>query len=218
MLAALQRDVDIVQKVLLAGGDFEALRLDHGSAASRRVEEIEAEPFLAHRQRFQLAARLLSLALEAPDLGQLRLRLFGLVLLVAEAFDEALQPRDVDAEAIGRPPCSRGAGGFLDPPGMPRTGKGDRAAAGQLEYAVRDRLEEPAIVRDQDDSRVERLQFLLEPLEAGDVEMVRRLVEQQQIRVAAEGPGERGTRELAAGKRLEGPVEIRLGEAEPTDD
>ena len=46
--------------------------------------------------------------------------------------------------------------------------------------------------------------------------MVRRLVEQQQIRVAAEGSRERGTRELAAGECLEGPVEIRLGEAEPT--
>ena len=41
-------------------------------------------------------------------------------------------------------------------------------------------------MRDEDDSRVERLQLLLEPFEAGDVEVVRRLVEQQEIRVAAE--------------------------------
>jgi hypothetical protein len=50
---------------------------------------------------------------------------------------------------------------------------------------------------------VERLQLALEPLEALDVEVVRRLVEQQQVGVAAERARERGARQLAAGERLE---------------
>src|SRR5438046_4866367 len=73
-------------------------------------------------------------------------------------------------------------------------------------------------MRDEHDSGIERLQFLLEPLEARDVEVVGRLVEQQQVRVAAEGSGERGPRQLAAGERLERSVEIQLGETESTHD
>src|SRR5439155_26997857 len=78
VLAALEREADVVQQLFRAVGDLEALRLDHGPAASRRVEEIEAEPPPVRRQRLELAARLLPLALEAPDLGQLRLRLLRL--------------------------------------------------------------------------------------------------------------------------------------------
>src|SRR5207244_7933499 len=74
VLAALEREADVVQQLFRAGGDLEALRLDHGPAAPRRVEEIEAEPFLVRRQRLELAARLLPLALGASHLGQLLLR------------------------------------------------------------------------------------------------------------------------------------------------
>ena len=52
-------------------------------------------------------------------------------------------------------------------------------------------------MRDEDDRGVERLQLALEPLEALDVEVVRRLVEEQQIRVAAERARERGARQLS---------------------
>src|SRR5207253_4197662 len=216
VLAALEREPDVVQQLLRAGGHLEALRLDHGPAAPRRVEEIEAEPFLARRQRLELAARLLPLALEPPDLGQLRLRLLRLALLVAEALDEALEPFDVDTEPVCGLAGRRGACSLLDPPGGPGTGEGDRASAAELEHAVRDRFEKPAVVRDEDDPGVERLQLLLEPLEARDVEVVGRLIEEQQIGVAAEGASERCARQLAARERLERPVEIGLGEAEAT--
>jgi hypothetical protein len=45
-------------------------------------------------------------------------------------------------------------------------------------------------VRDEDDRGVDRLELPLEPLEARDVEVVRRLVEEQEVRVAAECSGE----------------------------
>ena len=69
---------------------------------------------------------------------------------------------------------------------MPRSGEIRRASRLELEDRSRDRFEEPAVVRDEDDARVERLQLSLEPLDAVDVEVVRRLVEQQQVRIASE--------------------------------
>ena len=83
--------------------------------------------------------------------------------------------------------------------------------------AVVDRFEEPAVVRDEDDCRVERLELLLEPLEVLDVEVVRRLVEQQQVGIAGERPRERGAGQLAAGERLERPVEVAIEEAEAAE-
>ena len=62
----------------------------------------------------------------------------------------------------------------------------ERLGPPELEHRRRHRLEEPAVVRDEDDRRVERRQLALEPLEALDVEVVRRLVEQQQVGVAGE--------------------------------
>ena len=68
---------------------------------------------------------------------------------------------------------------------------------------------------DEDDGRVDRRQLALEPLEALDVEVVRRLVEQQQVGVAGERAAERGARQLAARERRELPVEVVIAEAEP---
>src|SRR6185436_20123055 len=159
VLSALECEANAVQQLLGACRDLEVLCLDHGPAAPRRVEEVKAEPFLAHRQRFELAARLLAFALEPPDLGQLGLRLLRLALLVAEPLDEALEPLDVDAEPVGRLAGGRRAGRLLDPPGVPGACERDRASAAELEHAVRDRFEKPAVMRDEHDPGVERLQL-----------------------------------------------------------
>ena len=177
VLAALERQPRVVEQLLVAGRDPQSLGLDHGSAAPGRVEEVETELPPAHVERLEHALRLAPLSFEAADLRQLRLRLLRLVLLVPEALDEALEPLDVDGEAIGGLARGRGAGGLLDPPFVPRAGEVDGLATAELEHAVRDGLEEPAVVRDEDDPRVQRLQLLLEPLQVGDVEVVRRLVE-----------------------------------------
>ncbi len=91
-------------------------------------------------------------------------------------------------------------------------------AGHDLERRRRHRLEEPAVVRDEDHRRVERGQLALEPLEARHVEVVRRLVEQQQVGVAAERARERGARQLSAGERPQLPVEVLVGEAEAAQD
>src|SRR5215210_210410 len=101
---------------------------------------------------------------------------------------------------------------------MPWTLEVRRPPRVELEHHVRDGLEEPAVVCDDHDSRVERLQLALEPFEAFDVQVVRRLVEEQEIRVAAERTRERGARQLTAGESLELAIELLLRETEPAHD
>ena len=51
-------------------------------------------------------------------------------------------------------------------------------------------------------------ELLLEPLHRLHVEVVRRLVEQEQVGAAGERARERGARQLAAGEGLEAAVEV----------
>ncbi len=66
----------------------------------------------------------------------------------------------------------------------------------------------------QDHGCVERLELAFEPFQAGDVQVVRRLVEEQEVRVARERACQRRPRELAARERVQRPVELVVGEAE----
>ena len=70
-------------------------------------------------------------------------------------------------------------------------------------------------MRDEHDRRVEPGELPLEPLQALDVEVVGRLVEQEQIRVAGERARQRRARQLAAREGVERPVELCVAEAEP---
>ena len=103
-------------------------------------------------------------------------------------------------------------------PDVPLAGEVRRAAALELEHGGADRLEEPAVVRDEDDGRVDRRQLLLEPLHRLHVQVVRGLVQQEQVRAAGERARERCTGQLSAGERLEAPVEVGVGEAEAAED
>ena len=69
-------------------------------------------------------------------------------------------------------------------------------------------------MRDEDDGGVDRLELALEPLEVLDVEMVRRLVEEEQVGAAGERARERCARQLTARERAERPVELVVREAE----
>ena len=66
----------------------------------------------------------------------------------------------------------------------------------------------------EDHGGVDRLELALEPLEVLHVQVVRRLVEEKQVRAARERPCERRAGQLSAGERAERPVEIVVGEAE----
>ncbi len=108
--------------------------------------------------------------------------------------------------------------GLLAPPGVPRAREVGGAPGDELHGRVRDRLEEPAVVRDQHDGGVDRGQLALEPFEALDVQVVRRLVQEHEIGVAAERARQRGARQLSAGERVQAAVEILVREAEAAHD
>ena len=151
----------------------------------------------------------LGIALDALDLRELlhaRLRLARLRGLVAEALDEPLHARDLGLLRVDRLAERDLARGLLAAPLVP--GAGEEARAGgrppQLEHRRADGLQEPAVVRDEHDRRVELDERLLEPLERLDVEMVGGLVEQQHVRAGGERAGQRRARELAAGEGVQG--------------
>jgi hypothetical protein len=142
----------------------------------------------------------------------------GLRRLGPEALDELLHARDLGLLLLDRAAQRELARGLLLAPGVPRALEEAAAPGLDLEHRGADGLQEPAVVGDEDDRRVELLQGLLEPLERLDVEVVRRLVEQQEVRAGRERAGEAGAGELAAGERLEVAVEVGVGEAEAVDD
>ena len=181
--------------VLVAGAHDELVDDEHVAAGARRLEELEAERAPARVRRLH-AHRL-----DALDLLQLRLRLLREALLVTEPLDEPLEPRDLLSLPRGRLRLVDRARRLLAPPDVPRAREVERLAAFQLEHRRRHRLEEPAVVRDEDHRGVECLQHPLEPFERLDVEVVRRLVEQQQVGLRRERPRERRARQLAAGER-----------------
>ena len=113
----------------------------------------------------------LQLAFEGATAGDVR------PLLAGEAFLLLLQPRAVVAR------------------------ERDAAAAIELEDPLGDVVEEVAVVGDRHDRAGVVLQELLEPVDALGVEVVGRLVEQQQVGAAEQQPAQRDAAPLAAGQR-----------------
>ena len=208
MLAALQDELRVLEKRLRAGGEVEALGLDHHPAAPGRLQELEPERPPACSRRLD------ALGLDAGDLLQLRLRLPRL-RAVAEAGDESLEPGDVLRLALRPRRLVGEPRGLLLAPHVPLAREEDGATAFELEHGRRDRLEEPAIVGDEDDRGVDRGEFLLQPLHRGHVEVVGRLVEEQQIGAAGKRSCERGACQLSAGEGVEPPVEVAVREPRP---
>ena len=87
-------------------------------------------------------------------------------------------------------------------------------AAADVEDAVGHAVEEVAVVRDEDGGALERLERALEHLDGVDVEVVRRLVEEQAVRAAEHQQQELQPRPLAARQRARSgaaPARTRTG-------
>ena len=85
----------------------------------------------------------------------------------------------------------------------------EEAPVGQLHHARRHAVQEVAIVRRDDVGAVEAVEKLGDPLDGFRVEMVRRFVENQEIRQRHQRAAHRHATLLAAGKRLNAPVASR---------
>ena len=79
----------------------------------------------------------------------------------------------------------------------------------QVGDARHDGVEEEAVVRDEDDRVRVGDEVLLEPVARVEIEVVGRLVEQQQVRLAEQQLRERDAHLPAAGERLGRPLEVR---------
>ena len=88
---------------------------------------------------------------------------------------------------------------LLEPGGVVAL-EGDAAAAVELEDPAGDVVEEVAVVGDRDDRALVVLEVLLEPGDRLGVEVVGRLVEQQQVGRGEQQPAERDAAALAAGE------------------
>ena len=77
-----------------------------------------------------------------------------------------------------------------------------------------DGIEEVAIVRDEDDRVGIGAKVLLEPVAGLEVEMIGRLVEQQQVRPSEQQLGERDPHLPAAGERFAGPAGVLAAESQ----
>ena len=210
VLAALEPHRGVVQQHLgRRGAD---LQVRAARARTRRAPERSALPKLSDISRVSRGSRSIRSILFSALTRDCAWR-----ALVAFARKRSMKRsiRSISAccfsialpSAISRAAASRA-------PLVPRAGEEPRAARLELEHRGADRLEEPAVVGDHDDRGVERLELGLQPLERVDVEVVRRLVEQEQVGLGGERAGQRGARELAAGEARELAVEGVVGEAE----
>ncbi len=173
VLAALEVHARLLQQGPARDLDSALLHLNDDPAGALRCREGEAQ-----------VATLVRLgngpvALDLLDPLQTGLGLPCLGRLVAESLDESLHPRDLGLLALDRTaerelPC-----GLLGAPGVPGPGEVTAAAGLQLEHRGANRLEEPAVVGDQDDRRLQPAQMGFQPFQRRYVEMVGGLVEQQ---------------------------------------
>ncbi len=88
----------------------------------------------------------------------------------------------------------------------------------ELHDPVGDLVDEVAVVADQDDRAGVVGQEALQPLHAGEVEVVGRLVEQQHVGVLEQEAGERDAHHPAARELTDVALDVAIGEAEAGED
>src|SRR5262245_54759299 len=91
----------------------------------------------------------------------------------------------------------------------------DMAVALEREHVGRDAVEEPAVVRDDDDTTREIEERFFESPQRVDVEVVRRLVKQQQVAALLQELGEVKAVTLTARKRADLLLLVASAEVEP---
>ena len=169
------------------------LQLEDRAAALRacRKREVDPLPFGRHLDRDDLLEQL-DAALDLRGLGR----------LVAEPVDEHLHARDFFVLLLLRlPQPLEHRVALLDVLAVVADVVRQLAQV-QVGDARDDRVEEVAIVRDEDDGVRIRAEILLEPVARFEIEVIGRLVEQQQVRTAEQQLGERDAHLPAAGKRF----------------
>ena len=156
-----------------------------------RKAEMDALPLGRHLDRHDL--------LEQLDAA---LHLRGLGRLVAEAIDEHLHARDFFVLlALGLAQAFEHGVALLDVLAVVADVVGQLAQV-NVGDARDDRIEEVAVVRDENDRVGIGAEIFLEPVAGFEIEVIGRLVEQQQVRASEQELGQRDTHLPAAGERF----------------
>ena len=189
--------------------EFGLLQRRYGPGGTLRFEELEGESLL-RAERFD--------HLHPLERLEPTLRLPRLACLVAEAFDERLHPCSFVPETFG------GSQRVLDldgtevfectvVPGVDRY-----PTVPDQGHPIDDRIQKLPVVGNEQERAAVAPQPALQPDHRVEVEMVRGLVEKEQLRRCGEGPCERGAHSPSAGKSFQGPGLLTRGKAESAQD
>ena len=178
--------------------------------AALRLGELEIQLALVALGRLDLV--------HALDLLELALGLRGLGVLGAEAVDELHQAGDFALLVFVGGQELLLVGLALFEVLVVAAAVTDQLALADFDDAADKLVEELAVVRDDENRAGIALQILLEPEQRLQVEMVGRLVQQQQVRLLRQQPGQVRPHHPAAAHLARGPVEILLAEAEAGED
>ena len=211
VVPAVEREVDVLVDEVVAVALRDALEAHDGVSRARRRREREAHALVLLGQHDELLADLLDALDALLDL----LRLGG---LVAEAVDEDFHVRDVallrgtlGLELLEVVLALLEVGGVV-------AGVGHEHAVLERRHVGDAGVHERAVVRDDEDGAVVGREELLEPQHALEIEVVGRLVEQQQVGMAQEELGEGDAHLPSAGELRGGLVELGHGESEAAQD
>ena len=153
-------------------------------------------------------------ALDALELLHPVLDLFGLGRLVAELLDEGLHVGDFLVLGLLHGDELRATLGPLAQEGVVVAGENVELAVGDVGHVVDDGVHEGAVVADHKHGAAIALEEVFQPAHALQVEVVGRLVEQQQVRLAQQQLGQRDAHLPAARKLVGGAGHVRLVEAQ----
>src|SRR5947209_18985834 len=146
MLSALQPQLAVVQQLPVADLHARVEQLeDHAATALRRLE--------GELQRLAVAGIPFD-SLDLVELLDARLRLPG-ACPGAEARDETLEAVDLCLLALDRPAQREFTSRLLLAPCAPRAGEESSPSGLELQHARAHRLQEPAVVGDEHDRRIE---------------------------------------------------------------
>ncbi len=193
-LAALGLEVEVAVDDVVAVGLLDVFQRDDLQAGARRLREAEID-------LLEVLPRLLDGDfLEALDLFLLRLGARSHRGLGAEAVDEFLEVGDLALLVLEESGLLLATGVLFVEVVVVVAGVFVERAALELEDAVAECVQEFAVVRnDEQATRIAR-QVVLEPEQRFEIEVVRRLVEQEQRGLADEQAGEVRAHDPAAGE------------------
>ena len=211
VVATVERCVGVCVDEVVAEGLANMLERDHHVARARGLGELEAYLARGLRQDDELALDLLD-ALHAL------LCLCGLRGLIAELVDEDLHVGDLSLLRGSLGPQLLEVVLALAQVGGVVSGVGGEPAVLEGRHVGDAGVHEGAVVAHEQHGTVVAREELLEPLDALEVQVVRGLVEQQQVRVAKQQLGQGDAHLPATGEVLGGLVEVLDGKPEAAQD